>query len=169
MNKSKVLFVLILACASLQSMAQKKLVPVNQSILTSILLPTGSRQDSRFLSEMTAKVLLEMETKKNGMLIGKTELLTIPGTPEFQLTIDSLKIRLQEAGWLLSPVQSGDEHYTWIDRNNIRLICYLRGSKKEISLYFGEIQVPDNTTPQQLYPQQTDPTQNQLIQKITSK
>ena len=83
--------------------AQKKLIPVSQSPLTGISLPAGSRQDQRFLSEIAGKSLLEMETKKSGMNIAKTEFLVIPSSTDFHTTIDSLKQVLQNAGWMLSP------------------------------------------------------------------
>ena len=163
MKKSKVLLVLILACSSLQSLAQKKMVPVNQSSITGISLPTGTKKDTRFLSEIAGKALLEMETKKAGMMISQTEFLVIPGTPDFLLSVDSIKLRLLEAGWILSPVQSGDEHYFWTDRNNTRVIGFLSGSKKEISLYFGETTSQENSIPQQLYTPPTEPLQNQPL------
>ena len=169
MKKSKVLLALILACASLQSLAQKKLVPVNQSSLTGISLPTGTKKDTRFLSEIAGKALLEMETKKAGMMISQTEFLVIPGSLDFLLSVDSIKLRLQEAGWILSPVQSGDNHYFWTDRNNTRLISYLSGSKKEISLYFGETTGQENSNPQQTYIPPTESFQNQpLLQTETA-
>lgn len=163
MKKSKVLLVLILACSSLQSLAQKKMVPVNQSSITGISLPTGTKKDTRFLSEIAGKALLEMETKKAGMMISQTEFLVIPVTPDFLLSVDSIKLRLLEAGWILSPVQSGDEHYFWTDRNNTRVIGFLSGSKKEISLYFGETTSQENSIPQQLYTPPTEPLQNQPL------
>lgn len=163
MKKNKVLLALILACASLQSLAQKKLVPVNQSSLTGISLPTGTKKDTRFLSEIAGKALLEMETKKAGMMISHTEFLVIPGSPDFLLSVDSIKLRLQEAGWILSPVQSGDEHYFWTDRNNTRVIGYLSGSKKEISLYFGETTSQENSIQQQTYTPPTEPLPNQPL------
>lgn len=143
--------------------AQKKLIPVSQSPLTGISLPAGSRQDQRFLSEIAGKSLLEMETKKSGMNIAKTEFLVIPSSTDFHTTIDSLKQVLQNAGWMLSPAPTGDPQFFWIDRNNTRLITYLSGNKKEISLYFGETagQPAMNQPQQQVYiPQDNQPVQN---------
>jgi hypothetical protein len=141
--------------------AQKKLVPVSQSPLTGISLPAGAKQDSRFLSELAGKALLEMEIKKSGSTIGKTELLSIPPTPDVQATKDSLKMLLQAAGWSISPAVSGDLHYSWIDRNNIRLLMYLESNKKEISLYFGELNGQTGNQQQQTMPQQPDLQQPQ--------
>ncbi len=159
----KIKLLLIFACLTLFSQAQKKLVPVSQSPLTGISLPAGTKQDSRLLSVMAGKALLETETKGAGLAIDKTEFLTIPATPDIQASMDSIKQLLQDAGWMLSPVQSGDAHYFWIDRNNIRLISYLSGSKKEISLYFGETTGQQNNSAQQNDPIQTDPSQNQPV------
>lgn len=163
MKKSKLLLVLILISWSLLSPAQKKLVPVSQSPLTGIPLPAGTKQDSRLFSEMAGKALLEMETKKAGITIGRTEFLSLPATPDIQASADSLKLVLQAAGWLISPVLSGDAQYFWIDRNNTRLISYLSGSKKEISLYFGETNSQAAPGQQQSDPAQTDPTPIQPV------
>ncbi len=124
----------LVLCGTLLVQAQKKLVPVSQSPLTGISLPAGAKQDSRFLSELAGKALLEMETKKAGSTIGKTEFLSIPSTTDVQATKDSLKMLLQAAGWTISPSVTGDLHYAWIDRNSIRLVMYLESNKKEISL-----------------------------------
>jgi hypothetical protein len=153
----------LLITASLPGQSQKKLVPVSQSPLTGIPLPAGTKQDSRLLSEMAGKALLEIETKKAGLTIGKTEFLTIPGTPDFEASEDSLKQALLATGWMITPLLSGDPHYFWIDRNNTRLISYLSGSKKEISLYFGETTGQLNNAPQQSFPAQTDPPPNQPV------
>jgi hypothetical protein len=51
--------------------AQKKLVPVSQSSLTGIALPAGSKQDGRFLMQLSGKALLEMETKKANTTVTK--------------------------------------------------------------------------------------------------
>lgn len=151
----------LVLCGTLLVQAQKKLVPVSQSPLTGISLPAGAKQDSRFLSELAGKALLEMETKKAGSTIGKTEFLSIPSTTDVQATKDSLKMLLQAAGWTISPSVTGDLHYAWIDRNSIRLVMYLESNKKEISLYFGETNGLAGNQQQQTMPQQTDPQQTQ--------
>ena len=60
--------------------AQKKIVPVSQSSLTGIALPSGSKQDGRFLMELSGKALLEMETKKANTTVTKTEIFYLPAT-----------------------------------------------------------------------------------------
>lgn len=162
----KLKLLLLLTFTSLFLQAQKKLVPVSQSPLTGIGLPPGTKQDGRFLSELAGKTLLEMETKKAGMNVGKTEFLIIPPTSDTRSTIDSLKQILQNAGWMVSASPTGDPQFFWIDRNNTRLIAYLSGSKKEISLYFGEIgsQPVTEQPQQQVYSQQGDPNMNQPAQ-----
>jgi len=162
----KLKLLLILTFTSLLLQAQKKLVPVTQSPLTGIVLPAGTKQDGRFLSELAGKTLLEMETKKAGMNVGKTELLIIPPSADTRATLDSLKQVLQNAGWMVSPPPTGDPQFFWIDRNNTRLIAYLSGNKKEISLYFGETggQTQTEQPQQQVYTQQGDPSMNQPVQ-----
>lgn len=148
------------------AIAQKKLIPVTQSPLTGISLPAGTKQDQRFLSELAGKTLLEMETKKAGVNIGKTEFLVIPSTTDYRSTMDSIKQVLQNAGWMSSPAPTGDPQFFWIDRNTTRLITYLSGSKKEIALYFGEtegVQQADQSQ-QQVYNQQGNQSQDQQTQ-----
>lgn len=158
----KFLFFLPVYFLVLPIQAQKKLVPVSQSPLTGISLPAGTKQDSRFLSELAGKTLLEMESKKEGVSIGKTELLVLPPAGNFSSTRDSIKQVLQGAGWMITPVLSGDGEYFWIDRNNVRLITYLSGNKKEISLYFGE-SVGQAGQVQPPYTPPADPQQNQQV------
>lgn len=158
----KIKLLLILTCAGLYLQAQKKLVPVSQSPLTGIALPAGTKQDSRFLSELAGKTLLEMETKKEGVTIGKTELLVLPPSGNLASSFDSLKQVLQGAGWMITPVLSGLTDYFWIDRNNVRLITYLSGNKKEINLYFGE----SNGQAVQSQPVYTPPSDAQQPQQV---
>ena len=43
--------------------AQKKVIPVSQSALTGVILPAGSKQDKRLMTELAANILLEIESK----------------------------------------------------------------------------------------------------------
>lgn len=161
LNRRLLVFLSLILFAGLLN-AQKKLVPVNLSTLTGISLPAGTKQDSRFLSEIAGKAMLDMETKKEGVTIGKIELLVLPPTANISGTKDSLKQVLQGAGWMITPMQSGYADYFWIDRNNIRLIAYLNGNKKEISLYFGESNGQTGQA-QPPYTPPSDPQQNQQV------
>ena len=148
--------------------AQKKLVPVSQSSITGIALPAGSRQDGRFLMELSGKALLEMETKKANTTVTKTEILYLPATAA-GADPDSVVEKLTALGWSIIPVQ-GDDKFVWLQKDNHYIITYFSLNKKDNDLYFGEVaNAPasngnnnsgyQNTSGQQ-NTQQPDPQQN---------
>ena len=117
--------------------AQKKLVPAAQSSLTGITLPVGSRQDGRFLSELSGKALLEMETKKANTTVTKTEIFYLPATAA-GANADSIVQQLSALGWAITPVD-GDDKFVWIQKDNRYIITYFSLNKKDNDLYFGEV------------------------------
>lgn len=116
--------------------AQKKVTPVNQSSFTGISLPVGSKQDSRFLIELTAKNLFEMETKKAGSSVSKVEVFTIPAVANF--TADSLVSHLINLGYSIVPLET-DNKFAWLQKDNRYLILYFETKKSDTQLYFGEL------------------------------
>jgi hypothetical protein len=117
--------------------AQKKLIPVTQSALTGISLPAGTKQDKRFLSEASAKALLEIESKKAGADIKNTEVFYLPAVSVGNFTDDSLVTLLSNLGWNIAPVQ-GDNKFVWLQKDGRSIITYFSMDKKETQLYFGE-------------------------------
>jgi hypothetical protein len=168
--------------AGINIKAQKKLVPVSQSSLTGIALPQGSKQDSRFLMELSGKALLEMETKKANTTVTKTEIFYLPATAA-GANPDSIVQQFLALGWSIIPIE-GDDKFIWLQKDNRYIITYFSLNKKENNLYFGEVaNAPVNTVngnnsagdqntntnsqqntqqadPQQNNSQQTDPQQN---------
>jgi len=116
--------------------AQKKVVPVNQSALTGMSLPNGTKQDGRFLSEIGAKTLFELETKKAGTSVSKVEVLLI--TVESGFTADSLVTNLSNLGYTISPLET-DNKYAWVQKDNRYFVLYFETKKSGIDLYFGEL------------------------------
>lgn len=134
----KILFLLWLFSFSVAILfAQKKLVPVQQSTLTGISLPTGSKQDSRMLSVAAAKMLLEMESKKNNATLSSPEVLVLPPVTTGGFNSDSLVKNLSNQGWTISVVEE-DKKYAWLQKGNQNLIMYFSTSAKETGLYFAE-------------------------------
>ena len=117
--------------------AQKKLIPVTQSALTGISLPAGTKQDKRFLSEASAKALLEIESKKAGADIKNTEVFYLPAVSVGNFTDDSLVTLISNLGWNIAPVQ-GDNKFVWLQKDGRSIITYFSMDKKETQLYFGE-------------------------------
>jgi len=132
----KQLFFLVLIFQCAVAIAQKKVIPVNQSALTGMSLPKGSKQDSRFLSEIGAKTLLEFETKKAGTTVSKVEMFILPGEAGF--TSDSLVTHLSTLGFTISPIET-DNKYAWLQKDNRYLILYFETKKGDTQLYFGEL------------------------------
>jgi hypothetical protein len=127
----------IISLLALSLSAQKKVIPVTQSALTGIALPTGSKQDKRLLSEVTAQILLETESKKANTGIKNTEVLYLPSLSSSGFNADSLVNLLSAAGWEVIPIES-DDKYVWLRRNGQYIIAYFFMAKKDTQLYFAE-------------------------------
>lgn len=132
----KKLFLLISLAYILPVNGQKKVDVIGQSAMTGISLPANSKQDRRFLMETSARILLEMESKKAGTPVGQVEVLYLPPVSTSGYNADSLIDNLSGQGWNLSPIE-GDDKYVWLERNGQFLIAYFSMDKKESNLYFG--------------------------------
>jgi hypothetical protein len=117
--------------------AQKKLVPVQQSLLTGISLPTGTKQDSRMLSVAGARMLLEMQSKKMNATLSSPEVLILPSVTAGGFNSDSLVKNLSGQGWTIAVVEE-DKEYAWLQKGNRNLIMYFSMQAKETGLYFAE-------------------------------
>lgn len=141
--KHKYSFVFFSIILSLNVMAQKKLVPVNQSALAGIVLPAGSKQDKRWLSESSAQVLLEMESQKAKTGVKNMEVLYLPPVSSSGFNSDSLVALLTSAGWELTGIE-GDDKYVWLQKNGRYLIAYFLTEEKQTQLYFAEaLKIPE--------------------------
>lgn len=134
---SKYFFSALLSLLFLQSTAQKKVTAVSHSALTGVMLPQGSKQDKRFLMELTAKTTLEIESKKAKITIKATEVLYLPAVVVSGFNADSLVNQLTALGWNIIPVDT-DDKYVWLQKDNRSVIAYFSMDKKETQLYFGE-------------------------------
>ena len=148
------------------SFAQKKVLPVTQSAITGIGLPNGSKQDSRALSVVGAKMLLEMESKKIAATLSSTEVLTLPSVSLSGFNADSLVNNLINLGWSVSPNEA-DQKYAWLQKDNRFVITYFSMDKKETSLYFAEAAtMPNMNNPgNNIVNTQSVNTQNDLQQQ----
>jgi len=117
--------------------AQKKLVPVTQSTLTGIALPTGSKKDSRILSVAAAEVLLEMETSKSNTKLSGTEVLVLPVQSSVGFNNDSLAKKLTDLGWHITVI-SEDKKYAWLQKGTRYVISYFSMDPRETALYLSE-------------------------------
>jgi hypothetical protein len=159
--------------------AQKKVVPVAQSALSGISLPKGTKQDSRFLTEIAAKTLFELETKKAGTNVTKVEVLSVPIASGF--TADTLVNHLTNLGFTIALLET-DDKYAWLQKENRFIILYYEEKKTEINLYFGELSTapmalnnsntnpqeqPQGTQQQTTIPPETNTQQNQPQQQQT--
>jgi len=150
------------------SIAQKKMIPISQSLLTGINLPTESKQDSRMLSVAGAKMLLEIESKKVNIAISATEVLVLPPVTAGGFNADSLVKNLTDLGWVISVVE-GDQKYAWLQKDSRHLIMYFAMNAKETGLYFAEAaSAPvQNTQGNTTGTMQTTQTESNQIQQTT--
>src|SRR6478672_5429558 len=117
--------------------AQKKLVPVAQSVLTGITLPAGSQQDKRWMSENAAKVLLEMESRKVKTKVKNPEVLYLPSVANCGFNTDSLVTQLSGLGWEIMPIEA-DNKFAWLQKNGRYIIAYFLMEKTQTQMYFAE-------------------------------
>lgn len=118
--------------------AQKKVVPVSQSALTGMTLPADSKKDSRFLSEISGRTLLEMETKKVGTSVRTLEILSLPSVAKCGFNADSFITSVSALGWNLASVE-GDDKFVWLQKGNVYIIAYFSMGKNSTEVYFGEV------------------------------
>ncbi|MGG9960545.1 hypothetical protein [Ferruginibacter sp. SUN106] len=155
------------------STAQKKVMPATQSIVTAITLPAGAKKDSRLLTEVAAKALLQSEAKNTGATVNNIEVLYLPVT----FTADSLNQLFNTSGWTATP-SATDKKCQWLQKDGHAVIAYISSGKNQTELYLGEtngasaqqqtttgvdMQQQNQTTAQQTTTQQTDvqqPTQS---------
>ena len=112
------LFILFIG---LYTCAQKNLKPASQSILTGVILPQGSKQDKRFLTVLSAKTLLELESKKVNARLNITEVFYLPPVSVSGFNADSLVNQLTGFGWNIIPLES-DDKYVWLQKDNRSII-----------------------------------------------
>lgn len=151
----KTVFAFLLLISTQAVLAQKKMVAVTQSEFTGIALPEGSRTDKRGLSEISARLLLEMESKKNGSKIGKVEVLSLPPAARSNFTADSLVTALAAAGWSIAEVKE-DTKFVWLTKEGTFLMAYFSLDAKETALYFGIPATPPALRPAVQQPQAVD-------------
>ena len=135
--RSKYLFLFFSIIFSWNVKAQKKVSPISQSVLTGITLPAGSKQDKRWLSESSAKILLEMESNKANTGVKNLEVLYLPPISAGGFNADSLVSLLSASGWEIIPIES-DDKFVWLQKNGIYLIAYFYMEQKQTQLYFAE-------------------------------
>lgn len=165
------MLLLISFCVMQNSVAQK-VVPVTQSALTGISLPTGSKQDKRMLVVASANILMNDQAKKNSIALKKSEVLYLPADNNY--TIDILATAAKQSGWELTP--TNENEYYWLQQNGRYVLLYFSASKKQIDLYLAEsnqaptsiattqntidVQQQNNTVPEQ---QNTTVTEQQTV------
>lgn len=132
----KTLIITILLIFSMQTFAQKKLVPATKSDITGISLPEGSQKDMRMIVVGAAKIILETESKKNNAVIKSPEVLYIPAVNAQTFTKAFLENELKKQGWQLTAAD--DQDYFWLEKNGKFVVAYFAADKKEINVYFSE-------------------------------
>lgn len=134
-------------------LAQKNVVPVNQTQLLQLQLPAGSKQDKRLISTGAAKLLLETEAKKAGSRVTHAEVYYLPGTGSSGYSSDSLVGSLLGKGIQIAPVAS-DTKFAWAQSEGKLYMLYFETQPKETNLYIGAcsggnlpLQQPQVSTP----------------------
>lgn len=137
--KKSILPILVTYLLTSSTFGQKKekLVPVTQSALTGITLPSGTLQDKRLLSVASVKTLMEMETKQAGVGVKNPEVFILPLAGDGKNGSDSLVGRLLRNGWSIAPMKT-DVKFAWLKKGDKFVMSFFSIDKTEISLYFAE-------------------------------
>ncbi|NEW83058.1 MAG: hypothetical protein GZ094_11920 [Mariniphaga sp.] len=133
----KYLLILIFVSINMISYSQKKVVPASQSASTGILLPRGSKQDSRMFTVISAQVLLDEQGKKAGTGVKNPEIYYLPSVGVSGYNTDSLMNAVRLAGWIYTPDPS-DIKYGWLKKSNRNMIVYFSTDKNETNFYLAE-------------------------------
>lgn len=125
-----------LLLVNLPLFAQKNVTAVSQTNSLNLQLPLNSKQDKRFLSISAAKVLLEMESKKEGTGISSVEVYMLPPVTGSGYNSDSLVLALSTTGYEIAGVEA-DDKFAWVHKNNRTYLLYFSMDKNETNLYIG--------------------------------
>lgn len=139
--------VLLASCLALCHLAaaQKNLVPVSQSQLTGVALPTGTKEDRRLLMRTAAKATMDMQAKDSGLVLtDRYEVFLLPASSAAWST-DSLRAAFMAKGWLLS-LSNDAEQWALATKSDDRMLLYLSASNKETWLYLAEVNRPQRVT-----------------------
>ena len=139
--------------------AQKNVTAVKQTSSLSLQLPANSKQDKRLLSVSAAKILLEMESKKEGTGISSVEVYLLPSVSSSGYNSDSLVLALSTTGYEIAGVE-GDDKFAWAYKNNLAYILYFSTDKNETNLYIGKCTLVPG-----IFQQTTQPTNTAAIQQ----
>lgn len=150
------ILLLLLSLIAYTAFAQKNVTPVTRSAITGITLPSGSRKDSRMLSTVSAKMLLELESNKVSATLSATEVLLLPPVSSGGFGKDSLAFKLSGRGWKIVPVQ-GDDQYSWLLNDKRSVIAYFSMDSTATSLYFAEAMVSKPIEAKSTAPAQKQP------------
>ncbi len=129
----KIFFLFIWSATAITAVAQKKVTPVTQSAITSISLPPGAKKDSRLLTELAGKGLLQIEAKKTGSTVNNIEVLYLPAS----FNADSLNQVCTASGWSVTP-SANDKEYLWLQKEGHAVLAYFSQKQNQAELYFGE-------------------------------
>jgi hypothetical protein len=114
------------------TMAQK-IVVVNQSAVTGIYLPQGSKQDKRLLMVAAANVTMADAAKQSNIAVKNAEVLYLPQN----YTADSLAAAAKLAGWQITADRNNTQFF-WLEQNGKIVLANFVISKKESNIYFAE-------------------------------
>ncbi|MCK6616663.1 MAG: lipocalin family protein [Cyclobacteriaceae bacterium] len=102
------------------------------------MLPSGSMEDKRMLSTVSAALFLEEESKKVNVKISTAEVFQLPSRG---YSLAEFRKALDQAGWTILPVD-GLAQYGWLQRGNEYLLYYYNQTDQFTDLYIGK---PDGT------------------------
>jgi hypothetical protein len=163
----KFIFLPVLLAFAISVSAQKNVVAVTQSSVTSIPLPAGSKKDSRIMSTAGAEMLFALETNKIKATLSGTEVLILPALSAGGFNKDSLSFKLKAQGWKIVPVE-GDEKFSWLYKDKRTVIAYLSNDAKATNLYFSNAVIPLSTEPKTTTASNTTPTTSTTITTPTT-
>lgn len=123
--------------------AQKNVIAVRRTGMLGLELPDGSRQDKRLVSLVAASALLGMESKREGVAVGSTEVYTLPAPSVSGYNSDSLVTALMAGSYEIAGVD-GDDKFAWAVRDGKAYLVYFAMEESGTELYIGVCnKIPD--------------------------
>ena len=132
----KLFFLFIVLAVPRLVFAQKNVVPATQTQMLNLPLPQGSKQDKRMISTGSARMLLEMEAKKESKNITSTEVYYLPPIAESRFNTESLARVLTGSGCQLREA-ANDNKFTWAEKGLQSFLIYFSMEKSQTELYIG--------------------------------
>ncbi len=133
----KTILIISLCFFSLVASGQKNVSPVISTKSLGIILPQGSRQDSRNISVASAATLLKITTGYKGLSFSPTEVYYLPPVGTGGYDAEELITLIEASGNQVAP-DPGDNQLAWVVNSSGAYLIYYSMEAGQCDLYIGK-------------------------------